>query len=291
MIQPATLFFARTPSRTLLISIVALIACSSPDATIAPAGLALSVDPTVAQLAQGTSATVTATVRTSGSYHGSANVTVTGAPEGVTITVSDIQQVDRVITASIRLDVGLSSPLGTYVLIIHGTTTAVAEATARLTLTVTDAPALCPPGPGRCDQWAIQATASSQYSTSEWSAAQAIGVPNVPGCADDVRAWASIDQNGVDWLQVTFTHAVVPSEVRIYENWAPSSIESVEVRDESGTYHPVYTSKAGVHHCPRVLVIPISDISVAVNAVRISLDQRALNDWNEIDAVRLIGIR
>jgi hypothetical protein len=44
-----------------------------------------------------------------------------------------------------------------------------------------------------------------------------------------------------------------------------------------------------LEQCPHVLTIPVSGVDVRVNAVRISLDQMDGGDWDEIDAVELVG--
>jgi hypothetical protein len=137
--------------------------------------------------------------------------------------------------------------------------------------------------------WAVGATASSEYTTTEWSAARATGAPDVIGCADDVNAWASLFQDGEDWLELSYSRSVVPTGIEIFENYAAGSIVKVEVRDVAGRYHTVYEDQPGTEACPRSFLIPVTEVSVPVERVRISFDQRAQNNWNEIDAVRLIG--
>ncbi len=142
-------------------------------------------------------------------------------------------------------------------------------------------------------QWATDATASSEFESDLWSAAQATGAPNVGNCDEESNSWASVYSNGVDWLELTYDEPVLPSEIRIHEVWAPGSIVKVEVKDLSGTYYRVYEAiparTAG--GCLRTLTIPVSGITELVNVVRVSLDQRVVQDWNEIDAVRLSGYR
>ena len=141
-------------------------------------------------------------------------------------------------------------------------------------------------------QWATGATASTQYTASEWSALQATGMPNVIGCSDDPNAWANLEPNGVDWLELTYAQPVRPSEIRIHEVWAVGSIVRVEVKDVLGAYHTVYTAEPNdPQRCPRILTIAVNSVSAKVSTVRITIDQRARRDWNEIDAVRLAGYR
>jgi hypothetical protein len=147
-----------------------------------------------------------------------------------------------------------------------------------------------PPAAGTVRQWAVGATASSEYGSDDWSARQATGAPDTTECGDIRTAWASATSDGVDWLEVSFATAVVPTEINIRETYSPGSIARVEVRDERGSYHTVWEAvPAPVEQCPRVLTIPVSGVDVRVNAVRINLDQRVEGYWNEIDAVELVG--
>ena len=100
------------------------------------------------------------------------------------------------------------------------------------------------------------------------------------------------DSNGVDWLELTYQVPVRPSEILVKEVWATGSIVKVEVRDLGGNYHVVHeaapTNQVG---CLHDLTIPIQGVTELVNVVRVTIDQRVRNDWNEIDAVRLSGYR
>lgn len=142
-------------------------------------------------------------------------------------------------------------------------------------------------------QWAAAATASTSYSKDPdiWSAWQATGEPNVPTCAEEANSWASLDYTE-DWLELTYAEAVRPAEISIHEVWAPGSIVKVEVKDVAGTYHVVYqASPLFFGPCLRKLTIPVEAVTEYVNVVRVTLDQRTRQDWNEIDAVRLSGYR
>jgi hypothetical protein len=147
-----------------------------------------------------------------------------------------------------------------------------------------------PPAAGLLRQWAIGATASTEYGSESWSAQQATGAPDTMECGDIQTAWASETSDGVDWLELSFATAVVPTEISVRETYSPGFIASVEVKDERGIYHTVWEGTPGaVEQCPRVLTIPVTGVNVRVNVVRINLDQREGGDWNEIDAVELVG--
>jgi hypothetical protein len=213
---------------------------------------------------------------------------VTGVPTGVAVSVSNVQSAALVTTATVTLNVARFTIPGDYTLVVHGTDIGVAETTAAFALTV-ESP--CPVG-GVCEQWAASATASSEYTSTDWSAKQATGEPDAggwDGCEDDPHAWASLESNGQDWLELVYDKSVRPTEIGIHEVFGVSSIVKVEVKDGAGTYYTVYTAHPGRQICPRVLTIPVTGISAMVNMVRLSFDQRGLNVWNEIDAVKLIG--
>ncbi|MBN1179693.1 MAG: hypothetical protein JXD18_10795 [Anaerolineae bacterium] len=140
-------------------------------------------------------------------------------------------------------------------------------------------------------QWATYAEASSEYSSPGWSAMQATGAPNTDGCGDISTAWASDASDGIDWLELTYTFAVIPQEINIYETHSPGYLETVEVVDEDGDYYTVWTWEGPPDDevtCPRVFSIYIGDIDFPINRVRLSFDQTE-GSWNEIDAVELIG--
>jgi hypothetical protein len=141
------------------------------------------------------------------------------------------------------------------------------------------------------EQFATGATASTEYSRGGWSAKQATGGASFSTeCADDGGAWASLSQDGVDWLELTYTQPVHPSEIRIFEVWGVGSIVKVELKDVAGEYHTVYTAQpVGSQRCPRVLIIAVSGVTKLVSTVRVSVDQRGRFDRDEIDAVSLAG--
>lgn len=138
-------------------------------------------------------------------------------------------------------------------------------------------------------QWAITAIASSQFSDSGWNASQATGEPNVPECADDTRAWASLVWSSIEWLEVTYNTPVTPVQINIYETYNPGQIVKVELRDVDNNYHEVYTAQPQVKECPSVLTIDIPAADYQAISVRITIDQSVINDWSEIDAVELVG--
>ncbi|MEJ2150366.1 MAG: hypothetical protein P8Z40_12920 [Chloroflexota bacterium] len=145
--------------------------------------------------------------------------------------------------------------------------------------------------PGALSQWAVAASASSQYGEDAYSANQATGEPDTPECGDIRTAWASANSSGIDWLRVEYETPVIPVRIAIYETYNPGAIVKVETVNENGEATTVYQAEAApVEDCPRVLEVQALGTFEAVNAVVISLDQSNHTGWDEIDAVELVGI-
>lgn len=139
-------------------------------------------------------------------------------------------------------------------------------------------------------QWAVSATASSEYGSSSWSASQATGAPDTPGCGDYGSSWASATSYGQDWIELDYSVPVIPESIHIYQTYSPNQVVWVEVRGLDGYYTTVYFEGPQEEECPFLLSIPVTDVDFLVDGVKIHLDQDVLEtSWNEVDAVRLIG--
>ncbi|MDO8392519.1 MAG: hypothetical protein Q7V57_18760 [Actinomycetota bacterium] len=155
----------------------------------------------------------------------------------------------------------------------------------------TDAPTTVAATTGELSQWADSGEATTQYGENAWSADQAAGAPNVTECGDNSSAWAPLTTNEVAVLTVTYAKAVVPSEVTVVQSYHPGTITMVEVIDADGNATTIYTGLAAeAATCPLSQVFAITDVTTAVQQVRITIDETALNlGWTEVDAVELVG--
>jgi hypothetical protein len=157
----------------------------------------------------------------------------------------------------------------------------------------TDVPGTNLPANRVLSQWASSAEASSEFANPDWSASQAIGSPDAPGCGDYQFAWASAASDDIDTLEVTFLRAVYPLEIFIHQSFNPDQVVKVEVLDSSsGAYYTVLQKNPVPidRPCPYILNITVEGIEFKTNQVRITVDQSQLGlGWNEIDAVRLVG--
>jgi hypothetical protein len=137
-------------------------------------------------------------------------------------------------------------------------------------------------------QWAIAAEASSQYGDSDWSAAQATGAPDTATCGDLPTAWASSSSTGQDSLTVYFEQPVFATAVDIYQTYNPGAIIQVTLIAPDGDESAVPKSADSDTPCPGTFELSFPP-EFFVQAVRIDLDQTRTNNWNEIDAVELVG--
>lgn len=139
-------------------------------------------------------------------------------------------------------------------------------------------------------QWASAATASSEYGSSDWSAAQATGAPDAE-CGDDPHAWAAATTDGKEWLELTFYTPVIPTEINIHQNYNASQIVEVDLISLDGEKHVAWTGQAEqVEYCPDIMTITLTS-QFPVIGVRLVVDQSILGlGWNEIDAVELVGV-
>jgi hypothetical protein len=145
---------------------------------------------------------------------------------------------------------------------------------------------------GELRQWAVYAEASSEYGDVSWSAMQATGAPDTADCGDYTTAWAAENYDTAEWIELEYDTPVLPTEVNIYQTYNPNQVVEVELRDVLGDYHTIYTGmpRDESDNCPFILHVAVEGADYQVVAVRITLDQSVLENWNEIDAVELVGI-
>ena len=144
---------------------------------------------------------------------------------------------------------------------------------------------------GFIHQWAATATASSEYESDSWSSQQASGSPDTLTYGDNQTAWApSLKDGTAEWLDLRYDQAVVPANVSIHESDGNGFVTKVEAYDAATSTwvtlwqgsDPTATGAVGT------LSPPLAPTDVAVDRIRVSIDT-SVPDWNEIDAVELVG--
>ncbi len=127
------------------------------------------------------------------------------------------------------------------------------------------------------------------YSAGEpWSPQKATGAPDVPRAGDDMNAWASLDPNGgMEWLEVGFESAVTIAQVRVHQNLAPGAIVKVTA-SAGGESIVLWEGEDPNRKAPAVFSVKPTQV-VKAKQIRVHIDARKVNGWNEIDAVQLLG--
>jgi hypothetical protein len=135
-------------------------------------------------------------------------------------------------------------------------------------------------------QWAVSATASSQYTRGDNSANQARGAPDTSGCGDAVTAWApSQEGNGVEWLEVRYAHPVQSHGALIHESDLGSFVIRIEIINSDGDYTIVWTG-TDTTACGSWLAVAWNRTSLPTVGMRIYTQRPG---FEEIDAVQLLG--
>jgi hypothetical protein len=148
------------------------------------------------------------------------------------------------------------------------------------------------PAGGGLRQWAIAATASSEFGSDSWSAARAVGPPDVEAYADDTDAWAPAVQNaGTEWLELRYEQAVIPTEIGIVETLGTGAVVRVEAWDAGSEAWVELWSGVAPPDIGEITTFrpPLAAVDLATDRIRLTLDTASVPGWNEIDAVELVG--
>ena len=142
-------------------------------------------------------------------------------------------------------------------------------------------------------QWATEANASSAYNdaqgTASFSPSQATGVPNVESFGSSASAWTpKTPDGGIEWLELRYIKPVYAKALRVRESYGPGAVIKVELFDENGVPHVVWTGADATKDL-NYLIVEYPKTAYKTNRVRITLATNAVPGWNAIDAVQLIG--
>jgi hypothetical protein len=129
---------------------------------------------------------------------------------------------------------------------------------------------------------------STQYSKGDWSAKRALGAPDVfPSNGDDVNAWASEGADDrTEFLELGLERAAHVSAVEVYETYNPGATSQIELISASGARIVVHRARGerlgSDSHLTRA---EVGCTDEPIVAVRVTIDSKAVEGWNEIDAV------
>jgi hypothetical protein len=143
------------------------------------------------------------------------------------------------------------------------------------------------------DQWASSVIGySTQWSSTNWSAAQALGAPDTLTYGDMQSAWAPFPMDGtLEYIALGYSIPVYASSITIRENNGNGFVYRVDVLDQSNALHTVWT---GIDPSqPGSLVdflVSFSRTAFLVTGVEIYINtDHEIGTWEEIDAVQLSG--
>lgn len=133
---------------------------------------------------------------------------------------------------------------------------------------------------------------SSQYSANAWSAARALGAPDVPQPGGDhVNAWASLGADDrPEFLEVTLAQPAYLSAIEIHETFNPGAINDLVLIGASGKRTPVFRTVTetltGAYPASLVDRFELSECTdEPIVAIVVNVDSQRVAGWNEIDAI------
>ncbi len=133
---------------------------------------------------------------------------------------------------------------------------------------------------------------SSQWSTTTWSAQQAVGAPNVAAYGDNRNAWlASVRDGTLEFISLGYTTPVYSYGATIRETSGAGFVYKVEVRDTSNIWRNVWqkTDPNKEGQIANFFVSwPITPYKV--NGIRVHTNTSKTTTWEEIDSVQLSGV-
>jgi hypothetical protein len=137
-------------------------------------------------------------------------------------------------------------------------------------------------------QWAYAATASSQYSTGDYSAMQATGAPESEGiCEDRPTNWSPLGSTAdPEWIELTYLVPLQAVGVDVHESLESRFVRRIEVRDTNLVWHTLWNGNDATT-CGDALEARWPITPYEVDRVRVTT---AAPDWEEIDTVGLLGI-
>ena len=156
----------------------------------------------------------------------------------------------------------------------------------------TETPVTETPAGDAIEQWAVSAEASSQYTDDSWSAQQVVGAPDTPEAGDNITAWAAeFADTQVETLVLAYEQAVIPVGIEIYETHNPGAVAKIEVLDPNTDAWVVLWEGVADTAGESIAVFSpeLTPVDFVTSQVRLTIDEPLIPDWNEIDAVKLIG--
>jgi OmpA-OmpF porin, OOP family len=151
---------------------------------------------------------------------------------------------------------------------------------------------LSAPGVMRCSaqtvQWASKVLEfSSQITSGQYSAEQALGKPNVlPAGGQNPAAWMPDKPRRKEFLKLGYANPMTIRQIAIAESFNPGAVYKVYVYDVNGNEHEVATMNPQANpQKSRMLNIFLELTPYKVSAVKLEFDGAAMPGYFSIDAV------
>lgn len=129
---------------------------------------------------------------------------------------------------------------------------------------------------------------SSQYSSYQYSAREALGSPNVfPAYNTDPNAWIPANESGRESLVLHFSDADSINFVDVFETFNPGALDSVYLQDEgTGLFQLIWSGTAApAPQASRKNRISFPLTPYKVSGVRLSFNMDTVPGYSAIDAV------
>jgi hypothetical protein len=131
---------------------------------------------------------------------------------------------------------------------------------------------------------------TSQYSDSNWCAANLVGPPRLNNIyGDSVLAWCPSTNTEQQVLELGFERSVYIQTIRIYENYYGGAITKIEVFN-GNEYRVLWSSETtSVKTSYDVFTPTFAPTDFSSNQIRLTLTQAGRDLFSEIDAVEIVG--
>lgn len=132
---------------------------------------------------------------------------------------------------------------------------------------------------------------SSQWSTTNWSAAQVLGAPNTGSYGDIVTAWAPASSNGTrEYITVGFGTAVYASGATIRETDGNGFVYQVDALDTLGNLHSVWRgTDTSLPGAPVNFAVSWNPTLYLVAGLKVYVNTDHSTAWEETDSIQLAG--
>jgi speckle-type POZ protein len=132
---------------------------------------------------------------------------------------------------------------------------------------------------------------SSQWSTTNWGAAQVLGAPNTGAYGDFATAWAPVHSNGtLEYITVGFGTAVYASGATIRETDGNGYVYQVDALDTLGKLHLVWSgTDTSLPLSPVNFAVSWKPTSYLVAGLKVYVNTDHSTGWEEMDSIQLAG--